>query len=465
MNRRGLLRRTTILGIVGMAGCQSDKGTSSTSTTARTTTQTTRETTTAEPTTEQPTSTSAEETTETDVSTYHVAPDGVDSGNGTAEEPLATIYEALQRATAGDTIDVAPGTYWEEHAPGEPLQTIRDGETDAPITITGPEDAILRPSLRIKHSHIRLRGLTIEALLDPEEPDDPSWYFDYPIGIRPPADSDEYLEDIVCAPAAVGYSAFSLIRVVRTKDLEIGPLKVTGLAGASWILPDKQNEHAGEIIYLGSPPGQVFDQYGPEADYPWEGEIDETRNVHIHHVDNSEAHPHSELVDAKVGTRDILVEYCTDAGGSQNTEFYPSTSIGLRSYDATVRWCDLRGGSGDGVRISSGPRYILQQIDNPQISLERIGKENAIYGNRIMNFGNASLMFKSGHPDSNQRQFELITPADQDTICGNDLEGVYSERIDHTEVEELDFDSPQECGSDVPNGEGQGHTGGDSPWE
>jgi len=251
---------------------------------------------------------------------------------------------------------------------------------------------------------------------------------------------------------------------VRTKDLEIGPLRVTGLAGASWILPDEPNRHAGEIIYLGSPPTAVFDWHGPEVEYPWPGELDEIDNVHIHHVDNSEGHPHSELVDAKLGTRNVLVEYCTDGGGSQNTESNPECSVSLKSYDSTVRWCDLHNGEGDGIRISSGGRRKLLEMDEPEIPPERIGKGHAIYGNRIKDFGNAALMFKTGHPDPNQRQFELVTPDDQDILCSNDGEGIYTPRIDYTASEPLVFDLNRVCSDEIPRGDRIGHTGGDSPW-
>lgn len=461
MDRRRFLKATSTVGIAGAAGCQDhledQKGSEPTPTEERTDTP--------EPNTGQDTADTEQESEETESSVYRVAPDGEDSNLGSTEEPIATIHEALQRATPGDTIDVASGTYREEHAPGIPLQTIRDGKPNAPITITGPQDAILRPSLRIKHSHIRLEGITIEALLNPEKRDDPSSYAGYAIEIRPPKDSDDYLEDIVCAPAGVGYSAYALIRVVRTKDLEIGPLRVTGLAGASWILPDESDRHAGEIIYLGSPPGMVFDSYGPDVDYPWAGEIDETRNVHIHHIDNSGSHPHSELVDAKLGTRNILVEYCTDAGGSQNTERYPPCSIGLKGYNSTVRWCELKNGEGDGIRIYAGGRRLGQELDEPTIPSEKIGKGNAIYGNRIQGFGNSPVMLKTGHPDPDQRQFELVTPEDQEYLCGNDAGNLYTQRIDYTDIEKLDFDLTQTCSDELPEGDGIGHTGGDSPWE
>lgn len=375
---------------------------------------------------------------------YHIAPDGSDSNPGSESEPLATIHEGLKRAQPGDSIEVGSGEYWEEHAPGEFLRTIRPGRPDAPITITGPEDAILRPSLHIKHSHIRLYGLTLEGVLDPDNLDDPDSYEGYPIGIQPMPDSEEYIEDIVCAPAAVGYGLHALIRVLRTKNLEIGPLRVSGLAGASWILTEEPNRHAGEIIYLGAPPG-MYDK----KEYPWSG-VDLTRNVHIHHIDNSEGHPHSELVDAKVGTENILVEYCTDGGGSQNTEPNPPESVNLDGYNSTLRWCDLRDGDGHAISLTEDGEQVNEQfgIDIPD---EVIGTDHSVYGNQVSGFGEEDL------------KLEFTEPSDQKVLCGNEMSGIVAIGHDHP-WREVDYDLNQSCSSDVPEGDGVGHTGGDSPW-
>ena len=362
---------------------------------------------------------------------YHVAEDGDDSNTGAVEDSLGTIQEALQRAGPGDTVEVAPGEYQSGDRSDGVVRTVRDGESDAPITINGPEDAVLRPSLRINHSHIRLTGLTIEGLVDPQNPDDVDSFADsYPILISPPQDSDVYLEDIICSPHGVGYGYNGLIRVFRTRGLEIGSLEVTGLAGASWMLPDKQNEHAGEIIYLGSPPGIVFEDF-----YPWYG-LDRTRDVHIHHIDNSDGHPHSELVDAKLGTEEVLIEYCTDAGGARNNESYPNPSIGLRSYAATVRWCELLDGEGHGIKITD-PTDWLRGRENPAIDPEERNPENAIYGNRISGFSEKSIEIHT-------------SAAEQGAVCGNDV----SEPTDGAPTES--------CPAEIPDGEEIGHLGGNS---
>lgn len=345
---------------------------------------------------------------------YHVGPDGSDANVGTASEPLATLQEALMRATPGDTIRLQPGRYRES------AYTVRDGLPDTPITITGPEDAVLQPpasgsALWIKNSHIHLTGLTFDGLLDPDDPTDPASYSDGNlIHVRPPDDTDDYLEHIVCSPIGIGNAGEALMVFNRTKHLEVGPLRVIGAAGANWILSGESERHAGEIVYLGTPHRSIY-----EGNQPW-STLDETRHVHVHHIDNSDGHPHSELVNTKVGTRDVLVEYCTDGGGSQNNEPNPAASVRFEGTGDTLRWCDLRDGEGHGVFL---------------------GRENnAVYGNRIQGF------------DGND--VELGTdPVDQELLCGNDV----------SESTHGDPDAP--CPTDLPEGDGIGHLGGDSPWD
>src|SRR4051794_39503147 len=70
-----------------------------------------------------------------------VSPTGRDGNDGTsAATPLATIQTALEKATAGSVITLAPRVYHEEPA------TVRDGAPGAPIVIKGPETGTDRPS-------------------------------------------------------------------------------------------------------------------------------------------------------------------------------------------------------------------------------------------------------------------------------------------------------------------------------
>lgn len=99
----------------------------------------------------------------------YVSPSGRDASTGTSADPLRTLQEALNIAEAGTTIHLAPGVY------EGPVSTVRDGRPDAPIRIVGPETgwdlagrriATLTGGgrlVRINHSHLELRGFTLDG--------------------------------------------------------------------------------------------------------------------------------------------------------------------------------------------------------------------------------------------------------------------------------------------------------------
>lgn len=379
----------------------------------------------------------------------HVTTDGDDDNPGTETSPLATVQAGVDRAQPGETVFVHPGEYEES------VITRRSGAPDEPITITGPTDAVLkgrpdgwRAVVEIHHSHVTLDGLTITGLLDPDEPENPDSYRDTAlVAVVPPTGSgelersDEYLQDIVVKPDRIGNTGRNMIIVWRTVGVEIGEFEVIGPAGASWVFNDK-TEHVGEIVYLGQAPANIV---GKDFDwYPWD-RYDETRDVHVHHIDNSAGHPHADFVDCKLGTHDVTIEYCTDAGGSQNNETYMTSSITLRGHDATVRWNKLADGSGDGIEIRDQRGYSGPRIEGePRELVERAGTGNDIYGNEISGFGGEAITLPEWLDGE---------PLEQGHICGNEVSG------------ETDFDPETACSGAVPDGDGIGHLGGESPHE
>lgn len=371
---------------------------------------------------------------------------GSRNGSGSAENPYRSLERAVNEAEAGDTVRANPGVY------EGPIPVQDGGEPGAPLTITGPPDAVLTGDrehrgqpLLVRASHVHLTGLTVDGLLDPDAPDDPRSYARSPlVDVEPPSERDEYLRDIVVAPHGIGNASWALIVIRRAKNVEIGPFRVTGLAGANYVLDENASgKHAGEIVYLGTPPTT----YSREDDYPW-NDLDQTRNVHVHHIDNSDGHPHSELVNTKLGTRNVLIEYCTDGGGSQNAESYPTGSVRFQSYDATLRWCDLQNGSGHGVIImKAGDKWLTETFEGrvaDPFDLDRLGTGHTVYGNRIGGFQEAAIRLKWASPE-------------KQTICRNDVRGAI---IDHA-GERYTQDG---CPENLPEGDGIGHTGGNSPW-
>lgn len=98
-----------------------------------------------------------------------VSPSGSDANAGTQDAPLKTIQAALNSATPGLTITLAPGAYHEQP------HTVVNGTLDAPITIQGPETG-MDPAKRhvatlygsgrifnIDNNYYTLRGFTIDG--------------------------------------------------------------------------------------------------------------------------------------------------------------------------------------------------------------------------------------------------------------------------------------------------------------
>ncbi|MFO7834091.1 MAG: hypothetical protein R6V31_08575 [Halohasta sp.] len=337
-----------------------------------------------------------------------------DADEGTPDETFGTIQAAVDAATAGDTVTVPSGTYRER------LTTARSGTADEPITIVGPESAIVRGArgdygiVRINHSHIHLRGLTIEGLLTPDQPDRLASYVSGQlVQTRPPLSTDDYLRDIVVAPHAIGYSRRSLVGLERTVDAEIGPCRISGLAGAAYQLGGEESRN-GELFYIGTSHSNLGADWHPWTD------LDETRAVRIHHIDNSEGHPHAMAVDLKEGTRNVTVEYLTDRNaGHVGTDETPG-AISFKSQDSTVRWCDI-------ADSPFGVEFAPATDEQPVAG-------NDIYGCRIGNIERESVIMRSDTP--------IVD--DQGVVCGNRIEG---------------FDGPQPaaCPSDIPTSETVGH--------
>lgn len=159
-----------------------------------------------------------------------------------------------------------------------------------------PPEGKDQPALDINESYTYLTGLTITGLHDPAATEDPDSY--HPGKLIPidgdADDPDEYLEGLVVSPYQLGGTGQSLINSVQFKDSEIGGFKIIDPAGTDWIFGDSEG-HNGEIVYLGTAPNNRLDR-GFE-------QYDRTRNIRVHHIDNSEGHLHSELVDCKAGNR------------------------------------------------------------------------------------------------------------------------------------------------------------------
>lgn len=95
--------------------------------------------------------------------TYFINPSGRDNDNGlSVKTPFQTVQKAVDLAQPGDVINLSPGNYQQD------VITKRDGTANAPITITGPKEAIIRGErnariFEIRHSFIILKGFAIDG--------------------------------------------------------------------------------------------------------------------------------------------------------------------------------------------------------------------------------------------------------------------------------------------------------------
>lgn len=382
-----------------------------------------------------------------------MGPDGQRGNPGTKEAPLSSIRAGVREAEPGDTVYVQPGDYRES------VFIDQGGEPDAPVTITGPPEAKLQPpesngeaAIAIRVSHVHLTGLTIDGLYGPSAPKNPDSYHPGELiaaKARPDSVGDGYIRNLVISPHRIGNSGSTMINIERVRDSEIGGFKLIGPAGASWLYSEKES-HVGEIVYLGTPPSKILSD-----DFPYD-EYDQTRNIRVHHIDNTEGHPHSELVDCKVGTQHITIEYCTDLGRAQwELDGEGQPAILIDGHHCTVRWCRMIDSQGPAIQIGpqSFPREDGGWLAEPETDLERkMGTEHAVYGNVLKDYTIAAIDFlrERKRPGRNSNP----TPADQRHLCGNEYDG------------EPGIGTPGEpCSDDVPETDTIGHLGGNSPWD
>lgn len=376
-----------------------------------------------------------------------VDPDGSDGNAGGRDAPVQSVQEALDRAGPGTTVRLGAGVHTSGEV-GRPVGiTRRGGEPGRPITITGPPDAVVRgpedpgtsrPLFHLTHSHVHLRGVTLDGLMDPNRPDEARWYRPTAVDCNPPTWAEsypDYLTDVVIAPSAVGNTGGKLVSTWRTNEMDIGGFEVTGPAGMEYYLADDDRYVLGAVVSLGRSPNNFGTSW-----YPWEAP-DESNAICVHHVANLDGHAHTELVKTHSGNYDVTVEYCSDVGGATRE------SVRLNCGRSTVRWCDLRGSRRSGVHVVTPPMQenetygYFESLPDGRFP----GVNNAIYGNRLLDHERGGLTFSS--PD-----WVAGGPDGQRVVCGNEVAG----------------DSPpeagQRCPADVPRSDTIGHLGGDSPW-
>lgn len=401
-------------------------------------------------------------------SDIYVSPDGNADATGSESDPLGSIQHAFEHAYPGDTIHALPGEYVEA------VRTRRSGEAGAPITITGPREAVFRgkrstdkvqSGFHIEHSHIHLRGITFNGLWDTDNPDSEASYIRTLITAHhSPSSPDHYHRDLVIKPDAVGNALRPLVHVMHSENVEIGEFEVIGPAGLAMLEFGDDEKHNGEVVYVGTAPKSIPTEKNRE-DWmkDFYTEPDTTNDVHVHHIDNSAGHPHAELVDLKDGTHNVTVEYCTDAGGGAkyilpSNNATSGTAIHLSGRENTVRWNVIENSNGQGVEMGSWDVANKEAFEEQKGSpfpeeLFDSGRANSLYGNRIVDCAGLAVQYPvTSTDDGDSRIAEDYGPDDQRHVCGNEVNG------------ETHGDPGSECDTSLPTAETIGHTGGDSPW-
>lgn len=290
---------------------------------------------------------------------YYVAPNGDDEATGaTPLTAFATLQHALGQVQPGDTIHLLPGDYREN------VVSLVDGRAEAPITIMGPADAIVRgagaasAAFYLTHNHYTLVGFTIDGLYgDPAEKEGYTQKLLYVQGTQPKTGVTG-LRVLNMTFRNAGGECLRLRYFAQQNEIAYSTFTTCGLLDFAFGEGGKN----GEAIYIGTSSTQWADGKNPTPD------PDESRDNWIHHnVMNTQG---NECVEMKEGATANLVEQnsCTgqldpDSGG-----------IGVRGNGNIIRYNVVYGNVGAGVRLGG------HEVDGIQY-----GVANEIYGNQLFN--------------------------------------------------------------------------------
>lgn len=310
--------------------------------------------------------------------TYYVSPAGNDANPGTSPaQPFATIQHAVDLAGPGSVITLAAGTYLQD------IVTTRSGTATAPITITGPSDAIVKGDgsggrvIQIFHSYITLDGFTVDGKAGNNEY---RGRLVYVLGqqARTPLLG---LRIVNMTLRNAGGECVRLRYYIQGAELArntIGPCGTEDYPGGVWGGGGKN----GEGIYIGTAPEQQGDDTNPESG------PDLSRNNHIHH--NTFNTQGNECVDMKEHTSGNIIEYNVCTGQKDPN----SGGFGSRGNGNILRFNTSQGNVGGGVFLGG--------------DTESFGINNQVYGNTLHN---------------NRYGAIYMVSAPQTIVCGNNLAG------------------------------------------
>ena len=298
-----------------------------------------------------------------------------------------SIQDALDKAQPGDTVSLADGKY-------DGFISVRDGEKDARITISGSRDAIVNGGkssrmIEINHSYHTLDGFTVDGKTGSGSKSED--YIDkcvYVLGTKKPevirANGEEYessLDGMLIENMFITNCGGECMRLRSfITNAEVSGNHFKGCGVHDFKFPSSTVN--GEVIYVGTSSNQWEDGKNSR------GGPDLTKHIWIHH--NEMISQGNECCDVKEGTTDVLVEYnvCSEQKDPN------SAGLDSRTDDVIFRYNEVFDCDGAGVRIGG------HTIDG-----KTYGLNNEVYGNVFGDNKYAAIKIETGE-DHNMCQNE-----------------------------------------------------------
>ena len=319
---------------------------------------------------------------------WYVTPTGSGNHDGQSQQnAFATLQQALDVVQPGDTIYLGDGNY------DEAVVSKQHGSANAPITISGSPQAVLRGDpnearvFELNHDHYVLDGWTINGYDGKGNSKDN--YRDKLLYIK--GEATVYGGQLRRGPQGVevrnmhllnaGGECIRLRYFVQQTNIHHNTIQNCGIHDFRFNAGGKN----GEGIYVGTSSNQWGDGKNPTA------EPDESNFNHIHHnVFDTQG---NECVDVKEGASNNLIEY-NDCTGGKDPE---SAGLDARGSGNIFRYNATYGHLGGGVRLGG---HTIHNV--------LYGVNNVVYGNTIYNNASGGIKFEADP---------------QATICGNILQG------------------------------------------
>jgi Right handed beta helix region len=356
----------------------------------------------------------------------YVNPGGSDSNDGSEATPFQTIQAALEGATPGTTINLAPGSYYEE------LATVRDGLPNAPITIKGPESGKDRAgryqatvyaasrAVNIDNNYYVLDGFTVdgqENLRNTPYPTDLNTIDAFKASVQAQVSDSRliYLGSADDVRDVTGVTIRNMFlngaggECVRLRNNSHGNtitdsvIQYCGMYGKGEGDEDRTEFHNGEGVYIGTSP--------KSDDQPMYENDGSSNNIISNNIIRTFG---SECLNVKENAHDNVFEGNTCSDNAEAIDFEGS-NVELRGHGNIVRGNVISDSAGYSVKIQSDE----DQYDKGG---------NAVQNNRIQASAAEPLKIKSS--------------ATQGPICGNVMSAVDDQLI---ETEDYTGDPTAPC--------------------